>query len=56
MEFAMLKASPTATRKFPPASVRGQGDQSTDKDAGASHPKLAAYIRHPVFFKSTRSN
>ncbi|VAH58656.1 unnamed protein product [Triticum turgidum subsp. durum] len=35
--FGLAKASPTAARKFPLASVRGQGDQSVDTDVGGGH-------------------
>lgn len=36
--YTRQRASVMATRNFPPASVRGQGDQSADMDAGARHP------------------
>lgn len=41
----IMRASPMLTRKMDTASVHGPGDQTTDTDAGVSHPKLAAYLR-----------
>jgi hypothetical protein len=52
-QISKVRACPKMTHKPDTASVRGQGGQSADTDAGASHPTLVAYICPQLFFLKT---